>query len=411
MEKIRQRGDIQKETLEYFLVPEPRIGRFYLLPKVHKRLHCVPGRPVISNCGFYTENISAFLDHHLQPLSKCVQSYIKDTNDFLCKLRGLKDLPSDFLLCTVDVVGLYPNIPHEDGLCALRNVLEKRKHIEVSTDTLVELAECVLKNNIFEHDGRYYHQKQGTAIGTKMAPPYAILFLAELEERLLANSDLKPTVWWRYIDDVFMIWEHGEESLQEFLSYLNSAHPTIKFTAEYSEKSINFLDVTVLKEGNHLSTDLYVKPTDTHQYLHATSAHPSHVKRAIPYGQALRLNRICSNNKFFDNRCNNLEAWLISRGYSAKMVRREILKARNFKRDELLDRQKASREPPSLVLSVSYHPAFFKLRSILSNIHLILSGEGSSACGRSEQNVHEIEVVGPCLVYHHYSTCPPSYNY
>ena len=97
------------------------------------------------------------------------------------------------------------------------------------------------------------------------------------------------------------------------------------------------------------------------------------LKKSIPYSQALRLNRICSNNKFFDTRCNNLEAWLISRGYSAGMVRHEILKARKFRRDELLNREKAIREPPSLVFSVSYHPAFSKLRNLLSNIHLILS--------------------------------------
>ena len=116
---------------------------------------------------------------------------------------------------------------------------------------------------------------------------------------------------------MFMIWEHGEEALQEFLSHLNSAHATIKFTAEYSEESINFLDVTVLKEGNHLSTDLYAEPTDTLQYLHASS---SHIKRAIPYGQALWLNRICSTNEFLDKRCDNLEAWLINRGYSITLL-------------------------------------------------------------------------------------------
>ena len=85
------------------------------------------GGPVISNCGYFTENISAFLDYHLQPLAQKVKSYIKDTNDFLKKLRELPNLPKDFLLCTVDVVGLYPNIPHDDGLAVLRNVLEKRE--------------------------------------------------------------------------------------------------------------------------------------------------------------------------------------------------------------------------------------------------------------------------------------------
>ena len=47
-------------------------------------------------------------------------------------------------------------------------------------------------------------------------------------------SGFQPLVWWCYIDDIFMIWEHGEEELQKFLETLNCYHSTIKFTAEYS---------------------------------------------------------------------------------------------------------------------------------------------------------------------------------
>ena len=119
IEKIRTRGDLKKETVKYFEVKDPKFARFYLLPKIHKRLNNVPGRPVISNCGYYTENISVFLDFHLQPLAQAVKSYIKDTNDFLNELRSLPKLPGNIILCTVDVVGLYPNIPHEEGLSAL----------------------------------------------------------------------------------------------------------------------------------------------------------------------------------------------------------------------------------------------------------------------------------------------------
>ena len=81
--KIRKRGDLKRDTLDYFIMKDPKFARFYLLPKIHKRLHNVPGRPVISNSGYYTENISSFLDHHLQPLAQAVKSYIKDTNEFL----------------------------------------------------------------------------------------------------------------------------------------------------------------------------------------------------------------------------------------------------------------------------------------------------------------------------------------
>ena len=60
LEKIRLRGDLLKDTLYYFLVKDPKDARFYLLSKSHKRRHDVPGRPVILNCGYYTENISSF---------------------------------------------------------------------------------------------------------------------------------------------------------------------------------------------------------------------------------------------------------------------------------------------------------------------------------------------------------------
>ena len=58
----------------------------YLLPKIHERLNDVPGRPVISNCGTLTENLSEFLDHHLQPIIKARKSYIKDTSEKLKKM-------------------------------------------------------------------------------------------------------------------------------------------------------------------------------------------------------------------------------------------------------------------------------------------------------------------------------------
>ena len=86
LKKIRDRRDISDSTLDYFLVNNPKLGRFYLQPKIHKRR---PGRPAISNSGYYTENISAFLEFHLNSLAQKVKSYIKDTIDFLRKIASL----------------------------------------------------------------------------------------------------------------------------------------------------------------------------------------------------------------------------------------------------------------------------------------------------------------------------------
>ena len=98
-------------------------------------------------------------------------------------------------------------------------------------------------------------------------------------------------------------------------------HPTIKFTAEYSKEEVNFLDLNVKVIDGELKTDLFVKPADTHQFLDPTFLHPYHCKKGVTYSQALRLNRICSDNTNFDKRCNDLENWLMERGYNEKMVR------------------------------------------------------------------------------------------
>ena len=121
------------DTLNYFLVKDPKFGRLYLLPKIRKRLYNVPGRLVISNCGFYAENISSFLDHHLQPIAQKVNSFIKDTNHFLRKIKSLGQLPEGAILCTIDVVGLYRNIPHEEDLPSLTKFLDARTEKKVAT--------------------------------------------------------------------------------------------------------------------------------------------------------------------------------------------------------------------------------------------------------------------------------------
>ena len=169
------------------------------------------------------------------------------------------------MLCTVDVLGLYPSIPHREGL-------DRRENPGVATDTLVGLASLVLENNYFEFNDMIYRQKLGTAIGTKFAPAYANLFMTRLEERLMDASADKPLICMRFVDHVFFIWTHGEEKLKSFINHLNSSQETIKFTSEQSWDRNSFFDVQGSVGGGGSPFDrLVCKPTDTHQYLHKKS--------------------------------------------------------------------------------------------------------------------------------------------
>ena len=143
---LRRKGVILEKELKYFSFEYKKatnLGKLYLLPKIHKRLKNVPGRPVISNCRTPTEKVSEFHDHHLNPVMQSCWSCIKDSGDSLKKISNVGNIPENAILVTADVIGMYPNIPHNAGLKALNNVLEAREHKAVSTEDRVKMARFV----------------------------------------------------------------------------------------------------------------------------------------------------------------------------------------------------------------------------------------------------------------------------
>ena len=184
-----------------------------------------------------------------------------------------------------------------------------------------------------------------------------------------------------------MIWTKGEETLKEFLTYINSAHNTIKFTWEWSTEKVNYLDVLVKNIGGKIETDLYVKPTDKHQYLYYKSCHPRKCKEGIPYAQALRLRRICSKDEYFERRAQDLTTYLTARGYRRTFVVKEINKARIKTRHELLkeNQREVNRRVPFVT---TYHPGLPNIGKILRDLHPVLHSSD-----RCKEAVKEIPVM------------------
>ena len=171
---LKSQDKITEKELKYFTYEYRKtinLGKMYLLPKIHKKLSNVPGRPVISNFGTPTEKVSEFLDFRLKPVMQSSKSYIKDSGDFIRKIKDIHYIPSNVVLVTADVVGLHPSIPHDSGLETLKNILDKRKNQNISATDLIKMTEFVLKNNYFEFNGKVKQQISGTAIGTKCALP------------------------------------------------------------------------------------------------------------------------------------------------------------------------------------------------------------------------------------------------
>jgi len=367
-----------------------RTANFYFLPKIHKKE--VKGRPIISGNGCPTEQISAFVDEHIKGYVKTLDSYVKDTTDFIRKLEKFSEenkesIDNEILLVTMDVTSLYTNIPNHEGIVSVIKTLEPTYNRRVSLDSLGKLLKAVLHKNNFQFNGKNYLQIGGTAMGTRLAPSYANLFMGRLEQRELKRLEqrgLKPALYLRFIDDIFMIWTLGETKLNEFTTHMNEAHPTIKFTCEFSRESVNFLDTTarVDKILKLVYTELYTKDTDTHNYLHYTSSHPAHCKKGGPYGEFLRIRRNCHKLEDFEKHSNARKQDYLRRGYPTNVLDTALDKARHCDRKELLKEKPKdmTKNRDRIPLIVTFNPANPNLRKIIDkHWHLVEKSRNSEA--------------------------------
>ena len=131
------------------------------------------------------------------------------------------------------------------------------------SETLLRLAELVLTLNCFSFAGSYYKQIKGVAMGTKMGPSYANLFVGYIEHQFFNQyNGPKPDLYRRYIDDCVGATSSTRDKLNQFITAVNSFHPALKYTWEISDTSLAFLDIKVSVEGNGLCTSVHYKPTD-----------------------------------------------------------------------------------------------------------------------------------------------------
>eukprot|EP00061_Rhincodon_typus_P004252 g22125.t1 len=145
-------------------------------------------------------------------------------------------------------------------------------------------------------------------MGTRMGPSYVCLFEGYVEQFLFCNyTGTIAYLFLRHINDCIGITSCSHEVLEQFINFTNTFHPNLKFTRTISDNSVSFLDLCVSISGDHLETDNYFKPTDSHSYLVYTSSHSPSCKNAIPYSQILR--RICSQNEAFHSRTSQLSLY------------------------------------------------------------------------------------------------------
>jgi hypothetical protein len=139
-------------------------------------------------------------------------------------------------------------------------------------DDVLALFKHVLTSTYFCFDWQFYEQTDGVAMGSPLSPVITDFFMEESEKKAIEQTVLKPVCWFRYVDDTFVIWTHGQEILTEFLNHLNRLHNNIQFTMEIEEGHLPFLDIDIYRKADgSLGYKVYRKPTHTNLSLHQNS--------------------------------------------------------------------------------------------------------------------------------------------
>ena len=150
--------------------------------------------------------------------------------------------------------------------------------------------------------------------------------MENLEEKTILQSFCEPKFWVRFKDDIFYLWEHGDESLESFLHLLNSLDPKLKITQELDvERRLPFLDVLVHRSDICFEFGVYRKPTHSDRYLNYSSNHSPAVKRGVVTSVVDRALQVCSP-RFLDSELDHLRDILFGNGYPISLINSVIAK-------------------------------------------------------------------------------------
>ena len=331
-----------------------KIPTFYSVPKIHKTP--LKFRPIVPGKGTLLEPLAKIADFFLQPQVVKMNTYIKNSFEFLGALKTTlshTDIFPEYAkpnyqawIFTSDVVNLYPSIPIAQ---ALQSVYQSSAQTPDTALLVNTLATITLEHNVVTLLGKTYRQISGVATGSPLAPTAANLFLSQLEDPILLQ--FIHHVWMkRYIDDIFGIFVGTKTQRNKFISTLSHANKAITFewkwyelpimhtdisplpgnSIPYSAKAV-FLDTEiqltglVYKQGRlHLRPNVwhspYQKEANNYVYLTPSSCHPRHTIVGWITGELTRLHRLSYTHTVFTTFAKAFYNRLLDRGYHKQLI-------------------------------------------------------------------------------------------
>ncbi len=285
------------------------LPKFYGLPKLHKE-GTLNLRPIITNCGLYCDALMI----KLKSILNCLlwgNTALSNSYELARILEHFSFEEGDILV-SFDVSSLFTRVPVEEVLLIVEKCLTELRALEncpldeitsISNVGIMKLLRHVLSECYFSWDGILYQQTSGLPMGSRLSPILANLYMEHLEHSVLCATSAKPKMFFRYVDDIIIVWNAKKGSFEPFLEELNSFHPDIKLTVEVEKKrALPFLDMLIKRPGGtgmggrrHADLSIYRKETHSDRYIQFRSAHQMDMKRNLFRTLLLRDFRILQN--------------------------------------------------------------------------------------------------------------------
>lgn len=315
------------------LVPmNPSAPRLRAVIKVHKENF--PARVIVNaKTGVMYESeklLAKYLGEHYK--HPCHYN-IRNREHLISNLSQIS-IPPDTNMVSLDIKNMYASIPTNQVIDIIASNLRSHSNrpLEETTEVL-QLLDLVLKCNYFKFGDQTYLQTQGLAMGSPLAYCLANIFMTNFEYchvQQSPNHADKIIAWYRYVDDVFLLYNGSNRDCELFVNELNSHHDQIKFTIEHNvDGTLPYLDLNITLKDSTFSYDIYRKPSTTDTLLHQTSNHPEKYKKAAFRAFLYRLHKVPLSPEAFNREYRIIQYLAFSNGYSSDYVARinkEVIK-------------------------------------------------------------------------------------
>ena len=299
LDNLIDNGYLSDDDYKFLKPCGSKPGVMYGLCKVHKSVSdddpVPPFCPILSAIGTCTYNLAKVFVPVLKEFT--VNEYT--VKDSFSSCKEIVSQNSDLFMASFDVQSLFTNKPLDEtiNICVDLVYHKRRKVKGMLKRHFKELLTTSVKSSCFPFNDVYYKEIDGVATGSPLGPTLANLFLVYHEDKWLQNCPLqfRPRYYRRYVDDIFLMF-NSKDNVKKFLKYLSSRHPNIKFTCEEEkDNNILFLDISITRLNNKLTTSLYRKKTFSGVYMNYNSFLPVKYKKGLIHTLLFCAYNICAD--------------------------------------------------------------------------------------------------------------------